>query len=570
MKSRRRFPLRFSPSGTKVVFHIGTLCIALLTAANASAWSSAPHVVASDSVLFSDGSIERSVIQPMHLTRESARTSPAWERLSGATSSDGKFTAKGRFDSVDAMPAYFEHYMEDVDRVENTQRKLAPSTLERRYERNDHVFVVEHRWVEHLTYGYGLNDVVTAADELLEWSSQLLVGSLEAQLRPEYEATPYLHMFRSVWAPVIKELIEFDVEISIREGRSPEAETFAQAWNMKCLQVQERLKQELPSVEVSDFFQEDPTSSWAVLLLRASYVRAGSDSFSLFSRVMESNPDLAIQRKDGTPLGKITLDAIWGADATSALKRLGEEKYGSAKSFERRFEYAMRRILGPYWCGFLFCRSYDFLFSMTMPGYIVDTNGERKAANQVAWNLDWKRLYPTGFWMHARSLEPNLELQRTLTGWQPFTTPRQVQAFAELVAEYPSVEKSVLQSRDAGRLLPETAFLLAEHYRKQGSHEQWFWYCHAAREGHERTLYYLASWYAGTPASATIVPGRSSPIVPDDHAAYVWYTVAENRGYEYATKEKNRIAARLSQASLQQAERMLESWTPDMCPWPGS
>ena len=569
MKSRRRFPLRFPPSGTKVVLHIGTLCVALLTAANAPALSSAPHVVASDSVLFSDGSIERSVIQPMHLTRESARTSPAWERLSGATNSNGKFTAKGRFDSVDAMPAYFEHHMEDVDRLENTQRKRAPSTLERRYERNDHVFVVEHRWVEHLTYGYGLNDLVTAADDLLEWYSQLLVDALEAQLRPEYEATPYLHMFRSVWAPVIKELIEFDVGISIREGRSPESETFAQAWKMKRLQVQKRLKQELPSVDVPEFFQEDPTLSWVLLLLRTSLVSAKYGTTFLFSRLVESSPDLAIRRKDGTPLGKITLDAIWRADAESALKRLGDEKYGGEKGFERRQDYAMRRILGPYWCGFVFCKSYDFLFSMTMPGYIVDSNGERKAANQVAWNFDWQRLYPLGLRMQARSLEPDLETQRALTGWQPFETVEEMQEFVDLAAGDPWFGKWLAQSREAGWLLPEASFLLAEHYRMKNSAKQWFWFCQAAREGHQRTLFYLASWYGSLPNFWNVAPDRRV-IVPDDHAAYVWYSIAENHGYEFAAKDKNRIAARLSQASLEQAERMLESWTPDMCPWPGS
>jgi hypothetical protein len=103
-------------------------------------------------------------------------------------------------------------------------------------------------------------------------------------------------------------------------------------------------------------------------------------------------------------------------------KKGGEE-------FEKRLTGLVVRIVGLH-CSQLFQQS-DFDYSLTVPGQIVNTNGQILSGNKVGWQFDQREAYPLGYVMECRSLLPDPDVQQSLLHSQPLTTRNKM---LELVA----------------------------------------------------------------------------------------------------------------------------------------
>jgi len=562
---------RKAPVGKICVnFLMGLLLGALMPNTDVSAFSIKGYTyrIRGDSILHSDGSIERIVVQPKNFTPETAQTSQAWEQSDSAKGGT-YFKAKGRFESPDRMPRYYEYYGELNEQVAEARSKAVASTLEHRYTRIDYVFATEHRWQEELKHGPRLEEMVTAFHEAVEWNLSLQKGALQAVLRPEYDASPYLEWYREVLVPVAEELYLLQLELNVRARRHEEGPgAIERAWNEKLRNARDRI---LNGISVDAWKEGDwGSAEWIGLLYDFYTLGTNYDGTNkILTALMTAAPGRFFRRVDGQPLGLVTLDSLWKVEADTARKQFINTNYADAKKLSRIQENAARRVLGPYWCTGL-CLAYDFLFTISMPGYIVDTNGEVKAENKVAWSFDHSDVYPFGFEMYARSLEPDLETQQATTGGQPLRTRRALLEFVDIVATDADLKQSIEKSGKDRRVSPELTFRLGEQYRLRNSPDLWFWYCQAAAAGHERTLYYLASWYAFDTIFSRIGLEIPATITPDDRAAYVWYAIAEANGYTWAADDHDLLAEKLNPQAREQAEQMLKTWTPEQCPWPGS
>jgi hypothetical protein len=67
-----------------------------------------------------------------------------------------------------------------------------------------------------------------------------------------------------------------------------------------------------------------------------------------------------------------------------------------------------------------------------MPGEVVEANGQILAASRVRWEFHAREAYPFGFTMECRSLAPDPEAQKLLTG-APLADREAMLRFAALV-----------------------------------------------------------------------------------------------------------------------------------------
>ena len=520
--------------------------------------------IRSYSILHSDGSIERSVIQPKEFTSETARKSEAWQQ-SDSNRGGSSFKAKGRFGSVDLMPAYYEYYGGLLERRTNGKKNLVPSTLWRRYAYIDHVFAREHQWREQLQHGPRLDEMMAAFHKAMEWNFTLQKGALLARLRPEYDATPYLEWYWSELVPIAEALLLLHIERAVR-GREEQEKPDP----ISIKKLQEFREQAMKGITKESRENENGESEdWVQLFtfLFALGVNTKKPD-EMLTALRRFAPGRIIRRTDGKPVDLATAESLWKENADAALEEFISDNYSGEERLGWKMMETMQSVLGPYVC--ILCDGYDFLFTLSMPGYIVESNGDAKSENEIAWRFDEHQVYPFGYGMHARSLEPDLETQQVLTGGQPIVTRQELLEFIDILSRDPLLQEKLEKSREAGRLLADAAFKLGQHYRANRSPRMWFWYCHAASQGHESTLHYLASWYASDPVMSRIGLKMPAGITPDDRAAYIWYAIAESNGYAWAADDRKLLAARLSPQAREQAEQMLKAWTPEQCPWPES
>jgi hypothetical protein len=479
------------------------------------------------------------------------------------------------------MPDYYEYYGEWNGHRAAVSDKLVPSTLSRRYSRIDYVLFTEHRWHEQLSHGPRLDEMVAAFHQAVEWNYIVQENALRALLRPEYDPAPYLEWYRLDLIPIAEELLLLSFELTVRAGTGHEDPgALKRIRETKLRQAWSRIEGVFPIKVVEDAYEG--SDFWIELLDGLYTMGVGSESSrKALEFFLKFLPERIVGRMDGQPLGRVKPELFFAPDADAALEKLIDDNYAGPEELQRKLTLAKISILGPYRPMEVFPRAevsilYDFLFSMSMPGFIVDTNGEVKNENEnenenrVVWSFDQNDVHPLGYRMFVRSLELDRETQQALTGGQALDNRQAALDFYEIVREDKQLRKELEELRHGGRLPIETLFAIGEHFRARKSANMWLWYCQAAADGHERTLYYLASWYAFETIFSRI--GLESPetITPDDRAAFVWYAIAAANGYAWAIDDRDLLAEKLTPQEHEQAADMLKSWTPDRCPWPGS
>jgi hypothetical protein len=133
-------------------------------------------------------------------------------------------------------------------------------------------------------------------------------------------------------------------------------------------------------------------------------------------------------KKDGKPLDPLTA-MKWIEDLNkdpepkeagekpgvfqSALKKVVEAKYGGKDAATDKTTNLLTRIFGLHHPD-TFLTPKTFEYTMTVPGDVVETNGEVVAPNKVKWEFPTRRAYPQGYTMSVRSLAVNEELRKQL------------------------------------------------------------------------------------------------------------------------------------------------------------
>ncbi|MGH7201552.1 MAG: hypothetical protein ACREJB_13155 [Planctomycetaceae bacterium] len=408
-----------------------------------------------ETVLHSDGQIDRAIYQHRDQTPAEVESLPQWEAVTHAAEIpdaewDGDiralpfaprdeqhpyFAAWGRFESADKLPDHF---------IKETPDGSRSGRLVRRHERVDHLLVTEHVWSETLTDVVTLEDMHRARAEFVTLAISLIEDVLKEGLGEEYD---------------VSRLIAY-LEGEGREWFAALTDTYYEAAARGRHQEEQHVRKQLAAV--CDRYGLKLTDAEGQLLSNDA-VQAAITAFAA-QRLRE-----LIRRKDGSAADDQTVHTVlwWlrletvqapdGAELPSPLDPVAQNvivrRFGSQEEFEKHVTALLNRMLGVYQSE-LFGPPRRFHYTMTMPGTIVETNGRLLADDAVEWRFEAEEAYPLGYAMRCRSLEPNADAQRKLLGRVALTSRRDMLALVMLLDGREELRAALRRCIAGGDLAP--------------------------------------------------------------------------------------------------------------------
>jgi hypothetical protein len=140
-----------------------------------------------------------------------------------------------------------------------------------------------------------------------------------------------------------------------------------------------------------------------------------------------------------------------------SVKKVVQRRFPGESAFERRLSSLMIRMIGLHWpASAVEERLFDY--TLTMPGEVVETNGQILSGSQVRWAFDSKDAFPLGYSMEAFSIAPQLSTQRELLPGRP---PLSRQTLLDLVSSmsgYGDLVATMKGCRNQGTMRPLYAY----------------------------------------------------------------------------------------------------------------
>lgn len=426
-------------------------------------------------VVHSDGTVDRAILQPLRETPEAALPPDAWQRSRRIAkpkepvnwdgtveqfpraAEDAKpeatyFVASSRRLSAEAIPKHYELVSTD---------KTRSSTLERDYTRNDWGLVTEHLWRETLTDIVSFPDARLARRELATLLIDLEADTLTELLGPEYDTSPLIDRLRTEGLEWFEEFVDVGYEVASQPnlGNREELfrrridETLGKRWRAVAkpygLGDINPLDKDLPP-ETQDRLEQSLLAELTKLMRRKdgqpverSVLEQVLDSFSLTAQVPEEQVPIE-----------------------QARQRVIDRNYGGKEQLEARLGSLFQRVVGVYWP---FGGTKSFEYTLQLPGLIVETNGTLHADGKAAWRFKGSEAFPLGYSMTARALESNTAALKQLTGTEPLGDREKLLRYLELVKPNESLAAALRASVEQGTLKP-----LRDHVatlRKNGDEE---------------------------------------------------------------------------------------------------
>ncbi len=359
-----------------------------------------------ETALRPDGSVERVIWQSLdkeqHKQWDEVRDGIQDERLASELwtlvdhapkGPDGKpapkksgETARGRFKSAEQIP---QHYRREGP------PGLPDSILKQKSERDDFVFVTEHRWEETLTDCVQLEDVPAARRMLVDLAVLAIVEPLRAELGTDYDISavePWLRDEAALW---FDELTALWLELGAAKALNFDSDKEAKSRGEKRL---------------------------AAINRRHGLVNIDSETLERF---VSDKVRKLIKRRDGEPLDDELVATLirWATSQNEAegqpqnrfeqrTRQWIEATYGSEEFFKEQLFVPFVRIAGLHQQPFQTPQEFDY--RLTMPGFVVETTGEQVSETRVRFRFMAADAFPFGYAMRCRSLQPNEVNQRAV------------------------------------------------------------------------------------------------------------------------------------------------------------
>lgn len=435
-----------------------------------------PYLFRCETVLRSDGTVDRAIYQPKITVPIGAQQDKTWEKLYPApparrnesvearpmprrqkkveTKHDDQFdhdrsvaeqierapirsipadpraddrgylVAWGKFPTVDKIPNHFGL---------SDRSSAMTGRLERGYKRVDYVFVVEHVWTERRTDGLTLEKMHEAAGKVIELLARKLDGEFASALGQDYDTSRAIDWLRADGSAIAREFVDWLIEFRIRNRTGEFSEPQVQK---AFVSFARKHGFELPPDAAGEQFQ---------LHLR--------DALTKFFRGK-------IRRRDGKPVSDDVCEGLAlfftgphtaGSPAARALANRLNQPKGNRENFAREFEPLGEQLFGT---NQLLSRRaddrYDFL--LTTPGIIVETTGTIEAENQTRWVFHGQTIFPLGYEMRCRALEPNEKLQQQLLGKVSLRNRKAMLEFVSLLQSRPQLVRLLKQCATKGSM----------------------------------------------------------------------------------------------------------------------
>lgn len=360
-----------------------------------------------DTVLHSDGSVTRTVFQ----SSESIREPEAWASISRAPrdydgdldapfgpeelrpqvaekdpAPDGN-AARGTFSSPMELPAHF---------LRESSTGTGESRLERLYDRKDWGLFIEHRWSEMVTDSVTISESQQATRELAELTVELITEALNRAYGEDYDFTRLEAWMRTEGVAWFGEVVGAYLQVStlkLQEG------PFVVRLYGDMARISRRYGLVLPEPD--------------------------GQSHDYNRRIEEFLADKLkelIERRDGQDVEDEVVEAILRSKDQSSLpaavawEQVIAERYGDSKGLEQETRTLLDQIVGVYGGHLtgLLGKPVGFEFGMEVPGTVVETNGTLLSDQRVLWKFDGEQVFPFGYPMTCRAIEPRVELQKLI------------------------------------------------------------------------------------------------------------------------------------------------------------
>jgi hypothetical protein len=409
----------------------------------------------SETVLHDDGRVERAVYQPRSVTPEAVQLPSVWKQTTFVTNREELerqgitgpiahlpiqtanqerpyFAAWGEFKTAQDLP---EHLVFKAPEGSN----LPDSKLVRGYTRSDYVFVVEHRWRETLTDVVTLEDMRRAREELADFVIDVLSDAFDEAVGKDYDAGNLFGRLRGEGKTWLAELTDFlFASCAAHKGGGADAALLDGLADI-CARHGLVFKKE-------GKFLDDEAAGRAL------------DEFAIgqITRGVRS-------KASGKPVDRETA-ALWWREIRGgnenpppllkpALQKVIAMKYGGKDAFERRLGALVVRVFGIHVMDGVF-HHQQFDYTLTVPGEVVESNGQILAGNRVRWRFTAFAAYPLGYEMACRSLDARPQAQFELLHGQPLKSREALVQFADVADGLPGVAEALQECRKRGKMAP--------------------------------------------------------------------------------------------------------------------
>lgn len=381
-----------------------------------------------ETTLLPDGSVDRVIWQALDQERhkqwqevqsgiqDQRLASELWEVADNTVKGkDGKptnpkeqgTTARGHFASAEQIP---EHYRKDAP------AGLTASTLKRKSEQDDFIFVTEHRWEETLTDCVHLEDVPAARRELIDLVVPILVETLGQELGPDYDVAEVERWLRDEGAIWFDELTALFLDLAARNNWPQNTDKVLKQ------QAEQRL---------------------AKINLRHGLANLEEVTIKQFC---EAKVKQLVKRRDDKPLDDQMAAEIFRrmlspaeGESKGRFEQRSEEviksKHRSEEAFKEQLQTRFVRIVGLHHGVLQTPQLFDY--RQTMPGFVVETNGVVLAENRVRWRFPATQAFPLGYTMQCRSLQPNEANQKAVFNDAPIKTRSDCERLVRLLRAKP-------------------------------------------------------------------------------------------------------------------------------------
>jgi hypothetical protein len=378
------------------------------------------------SILNADGSVERSIFQPVDDTPAPAQKAELWQSKEVVRHKNRDyFNASGKFAAVNDIP-------DALVLRRNTQNKLLAALmptakLARDYKKIDCVFVTDHRWQEKATDTVTIASLRQGREELTVLGIDLGEAVFNEVLGKDYDATELLKWLRSDGKAWLTELTDYafmhflarrdlapqnvkDVPVDILNGLAD----ICDRYGLRLRENGQFIMDEKKLAHVAENFAYDLVSQKVV----RRDTKKPVDRETLAAWAAELRKEMKKADAKDSP----------GRFEVAALKVI-KDKFGFKEVAEAKAGAALLKIAGVH----AFGEGRAFDFDLTVPGPVVETNGTILAANRVSWHFSASDAWPFGYAMTCRVLEPQTKLQTELLKGEPLTSPETMLEFVKLM-----------------------------------------------------------------------------------------------------------------------------------------
>ncbi len=331
-----------------------------------------PESFRAETRLLPDGSVERSVYQPLRRAPDDARQSREWSsthrtrevksaadrqlpideliRRFGKPADEGLpsdyWMAKGKFADVKAIPNHLVFKAPDG---------LKDGRLVRQLERKDWGVVTEWTWNETLTDSFTFADHRKARSDAVEMAVPIIVAACAETWGPEYDLKEFERWLRGDAASCFQELCDVVLEWGLDKHKH--------SWESPVLLA-----------KFDEVFQKHGLHLFDAehKPLKDEETKQRLEEF--ISKVLRQH----VRDRKGEPLANDHLrDALSGSEETRlsrALERVAHAKYGGKERLQEHLNRLGIRLFGLYCWPPLFRDSQSFDYRMDVAGFVLKTN----------------------------------------------------------------------------------------------------------------------------------------------------------------------------------------------------